>query len=313
MKCGASRASDEQPAYGAPPPPPMMQQAPMQQAPMPSFGGPPKKKINPAYIVLPICAFVLVALAIVLVIVFSGNRTPNYNNPGGSVASTSTPTASPTPDTPLTTPDSTKPDNTPRVDTPPPVVLLTVNEARDIAQRWLNDNSTRESYTLDRNYHDEYTHRGENYYLFIDVEIQKYWFNVLVHMETGALFVMILDDGMDASPPQIEPIAEWFDRVYNRTYSVLDELYEVIWTASEVLLVIYWDDGRVTRFTRDEQFEWYMYGRDGENRYVYPSFYFPNDAVEMWFPTASVPYYLYADYRGIFGSETLTWECTYWN
>jgi len=71
---------------------------------------------------------------------------------------------------------------------------------------------------------------------------------------------------------------------------------------------ITWDDGRITGLVRDINDVWFMYGRDGYNREVAPSFTLTDSALEIRFPTTERVYYLYDDYTGIFGDEGLHWS-----
>jgi len=76
---------------------------------------------------------------------------------------------------------------------------------------------------------------------------------------------------------------------------------------------IYWGDGRRTEFISDfdsetyEQF-WTMISRNGNVEEVYPTFKLNGRTLEIRFPTTQRVYYLYDDYSGIFGDETLTWS-----
>jgi len=52
---------------------------------------------------------------------------------------------------------------------------------------------------------------GEKYYLFVAEEDSMYWFNILVHADTGDLFFMYQSDGMYPETV-IEPLEDVFDR-----------------------------------------------------------------------------------------------------
>jgi hypothetical protein len=71
---------------------------------------------------------------------------------------------------------------------------------------------------------------------------------------------------------------------------------------------VVWHDERVTVFTRDINGVWFMYGRAGDNREVHPEFAFRGNTLEIRFPTTTRVYYLYHDYTGVFGDETLRWR-----
>ena len=89
---------------------------------------------------------------------------------------------------------------------------LTADEARDIYNAWLGNRAELSDYTIG-DASEAYEHDGEAYYLFRADEMSRYWYNILVHMETGALLFMMTPDGEDPETT-IEPLDDWYDEHY---------------------------------------------------------------------------------------------------
>ena len=89
---------------------------------------------------------------------------------------------------------------------------LTAGEAREIYNAWLVDHAELSDYTLsDAN--ETYEWDGEEYYLFHAEEMSRYWYNILVHMETGELLFMMTPDGEDPETT-IEPLEDWYNSTF---------------------------------------------------------------------------------------------------
>jgi len=89
---------------------------------------------------------------------------------------------------------------------------LTADGAREIYNAWLVDHAELSDYTLsDEN--ETYEWDGEEYYLFHAEEMSRYWYNILVHMETGALLFMMTPDGEDPETT-VEPLDDWYNTHY---------------------------------------------------------------------------------------------------
>jgi hypothetical protein len=74
-------------------------------------------------------------------------------------------------------------------------------------------------------------------------------------------------------------------------------------------LLIYWNDYTVTYFEYNADYGyWYMQGRTGDNREVYPDFTLRDRILEIRFPTTSRVYYLHEDTTGVFGDESFMWD-----
>jgi len=58
-----------------------------------------------------------------------------------------------------------------------------------------------------------YEYKGEQYYLFPAKDAYMYYYNILVHMESGELLHMLIEDGMDPIT-LIEPLDNWFNTFY---------------------------------------------------------------------------------------------------
>ena len=88
--------------------------------------------------------------------------------------------------------------------------MLSIDEALGFHDSWINNRADGE-YTLGslkRSTNETYELFGERYYLFRD-EGYTYWNNILVHMETGELLIMLIEDG--ASPAISFKQLELFD------------------------------------------------------------------------------------------------------
>ena len=196
--------------------------------------------------------------------------------------------------------------------TVPAAESLTAADALALAQAWLDMHPISAPDILKREYDDENVN-GEEFYRFFHIKPDMYWFSILVHKDTGKLFSMLIEDGMDPGPPIIEPLDAYYDKYFNypATYlAATEELYQAIidgriWIGMN----IFWENGTVTAFEYDAYNDfWYMYGRTGDNREVDPSFAFNRNALEIRFPTTSRVYYLYDDYTGVFGDEYFWWS-----
>ena len=94
---------------------------------------------------------------------------------------------------------------------------LTVGEAMTIYNAWLRTHDELSGYKLSKNSIEEYELNGEQFHLFHANDIDKYWYNILVHMVTGELFFMLTPDGLDTTVT-IEPLDDWYNRNYGDSY-----------------------------------------------------------------------------------------------
>ena len=90
---------------------------------------------------------------------------------------------------------------------------LSVDEAFAIYSSWLENHEELSSHTLDKESHELFELNGESYYLFHSDEMIRYWYNILVHMETGELLFMMTSDGEYPST-SVEPLEDWFNSFY---------------------------------------------------------------------------------------------------
>ena len=95
--------------------------------------------------------------------------------------------------------------------------LLTADEARNIAQTWLDEHPDVQFTGAMPNCFDvEYSDMvvdDEDYYLFHLDNPEAYWFSILVHTETGALLYRMMPDG-EFPVEEIEPLEDWYSRYY---------------------------------------------------------------------------------------------------
>jgi len=77
---------------------------------------------------------------------------------------------------------------------------LSAQDAFDIYNAWLSEKSALHPFIADYALHEQprgtYEILGERYYYFRSEEAQRYYFNVLVHMDTGELLCVEIEDGM---------------------------------------------------------------------------------------------------------------------
>ena len=191
--------------------------------------------------------------------------------------------------------------------------VLSVNKARALAQAWLDKHPVEDGPNKLDDMFFEYTHNGEVYYQFFLTTMQMYWFNILVHMETGDMLLLLIEDGMDGGD-YIEPLDEWYNNAFGNNYigSGIDSLWAALLDAEHygivVGLYIYWENGTHTIFFNDYFDGWYIISREsGDTNPVSPEFLLKGSAIEIHFPTTTRVYYLYDDYTGVFGDESFVW------
>jgi len=92
--------------------------------------------------------------------------------------------------------------------------LLTTNEAVTIYNDWMDNRAYQQDdfsqYRISKKSHGEYTIFGEQYYFFAAEDEYMYWYNVLIHIETGEILFMYSSDGMHS-----ETVIEQLDELYN--------------------------------------------------------------------------------------------------
>jgi len=185
--------------------------------------------------------------------------------------------------------------------------FLTAEQAREIAQAWLINYPIGSQRILDnQNYTEMYN--GIEYFRFFLIEPSFYWFSILVHKETGDLYCMLIEDGMDPAPPHVEPLDIWYSNAFDPDIDLMADLYQATQDQySHINLLIAWDNGENTVFIREGDTDWFMYSRDGSSREVYPEFTLRRDVIEIRFPTTRRVYSLYDDFVGTFGDESFRW------
>ena len=93
-----------------------------------------------------------------------------------------------------------------------PEAFLVAEEARGIAQAWLDDHPIKEPNILEREY-DSLIVDGEEYYMFFPDSHEMYWFSILVHKETGEMLSRTRSDG-ESPIEEIEPLDDWYNRFF---------------------------------------------------------------------------------------------------
>jgi len=91
--------------------------------------------------------------------------------------------------------------------------FLSVDEAILIYNTWLDNHDEVSSYTLDKQYYQTFDILGEQYYCFNADDPIRYWYNILIHMQTGELLFMMKSDG-EYPATSIEPLENWYSSTY---------------------------------------------------------------------------------------------------
>jgi len=94
----------------------------------------------------------------------------------------------------------------------PQAALLTADEAIEIYDAWVDgrtdDRDASGLYRLNSYFYSLYEIFGEQYYHFSAEEDFLYWYNILVHVDTGELLFMMISDGMFPET-MIESLEDW--------------------------------------------------------------------------------------------------------
>ena len=98
-------------------------------------------------------------------------------------------------------------------DVPSTLTPLSVNDAIAVYSTWLDSHEEVSSYTLDNQYYQTFDLFGAQYYWFNANDPSRYWYNILVHMQTGELLFMMTSDG-EYPTTSIEPLDNWYGNNY---------------------------------------------------------------------------------------------------
>ena len=85
---------------------------------------------------------------------------------------------------------------------------LSAEEARALYTVWLETHPELAEYTLSA-VDDTYEWQGEQYHMFHTARPDWYWYNILVHTETGELLFLMTPDGEDPVTT-VEPLEDWY-------------------------------------------------------------------------------------------------------
>jgi hypothetical protein len=95
-----------------------------------------------------------------------------------------------------------------------PPARLTADEAVAVYDAWLQEHPGNAEYStdysIDKQSNSTYVLFGEQYYYFHAKDGWMYWYNILVHMETGELLFIMIEDGMFGGTT-IMPLDDWYD------------------------------------------------------------------------------------------------------
>ena len=91
---------------------------------------------------------------------------------------------------------------------------LTAEEALEIYNAWMEARFDEDAgYRLDNQSYNTYVIFGEQYYYFGAEDEYLYWYNILIHMETGELLYLLIYDGMFGGS-DIMALDDWYDIAY---------------------------------------------------------------------------------------------------
>jgi len=105
------------------------------------------------------------------------------------------------------------PEETPVEPKPPAQKALTVDEARAIAQEWLDKYPIQEPNTLEVPY-EHISENGKDYYGFFIDSWYMYWFTILVDKENGELWCRLTEDGEEPAPPEYVLLDDWYNEIF---------------------------------------------------------------------------------------------------
>ena len=89
---------------------------------------------------------------------------------------------------------------------------LTVAEAKEIVQAWLDNHSDMYGFDLSKYSYDMFEYNGDEFFRFY--YNQMYWLDFLVNSNTGELLCRQTEDGEHARDPVIEPLDDYYERTY---------------------------------------------------------------------------------------------------
>ena len=134
---------------------------------------------------------------------------------------------------------------------------LSVDEAISIYNTWLATHEEVASYTLNKQYYQTMDIFGEPYYWFSTDDPTKYWYHVLVPMETGELLFMMKSDGEYAGTV-IEPLEDWYSGVFVDSSESTDTPSEPTYLSVDEAIAVYqaWlaDHDEVSSYPLNKQY-----------------------------------------------------------
>jgi hypothetical protein len=89
--------------------------------------------------------------------------------------------------------------------------VYSIEAALGLYDSWLSYRPELSEYTLDSQSYDIYEFAGENYYWFTAEDNSYYWYNILVHINTGNMLFMMISDG-EYPVVEVEPLDDWYSR-----------------------------------------------------------------------------------------------------
>ena len=171
------------------------------------------------------------------------------------------------------------------VPTPTPAPSASADSAVDKAvslyNAWLATHDELSSYTLNSQDYQTFDIFGEPYYWFGTEDPTKYWYHVLIPVETGELLFMMKSDG-EYTSTTIEPLEDWYNNVFVDSSESTDTPSAPAFLTIEEAIAVYdsWlsEHAEVSSYTLNRQYHqtfdlfgepYYWFSTDNPTTYWY--------------------------------------------
>ena len=193
------------------------------------------------------------------------------------------------------------PGNTPRPQGP-----VDADEAREIAQEWIDGILFWADVSLASGERTE-TIDGRDFYRFDPVNLPVDQFGILVHKLTGHLYHLPIEGGGSAGPLGIEALDTWFNKAFG-TGTPSADIYAAIGRQGERIDInIYMFGGEHISFIRDTGGKWSKHDSDGRED-VELEIKKEDGFLTIRIPPAPVSYQLNDGFEGEYNDEQLRWS-----
>ena len=158
---------------------------------------------------------------------------------------------------------------------------LSVDDAIAVYNTWLGNHDEVASYTLESQYYQTFDMFGEPYYWFSANDPIRYWYHILVHMETGELLFMMKSDG-EHSGTSIEPLDDWYNSIFAESSEPEDVPSTIASLSADDAIAVYntWlgDHDEVSAYTLESQY-YQTFDMFGEPYYWFSA----EDSMQYWY------------------------------